>query len=230
MAEGGTKNLTDIRLKEYSMEPNEVAAYTIVTDKLLRNWPAASAFIGTQFRRAVMGAEDYAFLRGDGISKPLGILSQPSKVNVNRTTANQIATADILNMYARIKMGGTFIWIGSQTIIPQLYAIQGGNSENLFIMNAAPPAPGTLLGIPIMWNDRSPALGSEGDLILADLSYYLIKDGSGPFVDASPHVYFTSNKTVIKIFWNVDGNSWLTAPIPLEGSTSNTVSPFVILK
>lgn len=230
VAEGGTKNITDIRFKEYSMEPHEVAGYTVVTDKLLRNWQAASAFIGGQFRKAIIGAEDYAFLRGNGVGKPLGLLNQPSKVNVTRTTANSIATGDILNMYARIKMGGSFVWIGSQTIIPELYAIQGGASENLFIMNAAPPAPGTLLGIPIMWNDRAPALGSEGDLILADLSYYMIKDGSGPFVDASPHVYFTQNKTVIKAFWNVDGNSWLTAPLPLEGSTSNTVSPFVVLK
>ena len=58
---------------------------------------------------------------------------------------------------------------------------------------------------------------------------YLIKDGSGPFVSASEHVYFTSNKTVIKIFTNVDGKSWLNEPIPLEGSTANTVSPFVVL-
>jgi len=66
-------------------------------------------------------------------------------------------------------------------------------------------------------------------LILADLSYYLIKDGSGPFVAASPHVYFTTNKTVIKIFWNVDGQSWLNDPLGLEGSVANTVSPFVVL-
>jgi HK97 family phage major capsid protein len=73
-------------------------------------------------------------------------------------------------------------------------------------------------------------VGTEGDLILADCSYYLIKNGSGPFVEASPHVYFTSNQTVIKAFWNVDGKPWLSQPIPLEGSTSNTVSPFVVLQ
>lgn len=230
VAEGGTKNLTDLRLKEVSWEPNEVAGYTVVTDKLLRNWQAADPFLRAQFRRAIMGWEDTQFVTGNGVGRPLGILTAPASIVVSRVTASQIATGDILNMYARIKMGGSFVWIASQTIIPQLYAIQGGNSENLFIMNAAPPAPATLLGIPILWNDRNPALGSKGDLILADLSYYVIKDGSGPFVDASPHVYFTSNKTVIKAFWNVDGSPWLSAPIPLEGSTSNTVSPFVVLE
>ena len=74
-----------------------------------------------------------------------------------------------------------------------------------------------------------PALGSEGDLCLCDFSYYLIKDGSGPYVAASEHVYFKNNKTVIKAFWNVDGQAWMKEPLTLEdGSTQ--VSPFVFLK
>jgi HK97 family phage major capsid protein len=81
----------------------------------------------------------------------------------------------------------------------------------------------------VVFNDRIPGLGSTGDLMLLDLSYYLIKDGSGPFVAMSEHVHFTQNKTVIKAFWNVDGQPWLDEPIPLEGSTANTVSPFVVL-
>lgn len=36
-AEGGLKQETDAGLKEISLEPQEVSAVTIVTDKLLRN-------------------------------------------------------------------------------------------------------------------------------------------------------------------------------------------------
>jgi HK97 family phage major capsid protein len=89
--------------------------------------------------------------------------------------------------------------------------------------------PGTLMGIPVLINERSVALGTLGDIMLVDLSYYLIKDGSGPFVATSPHVHFTTNRTVIKIFWNVDGQPWLSGPIPLEGTPANTVSPFIVL-
>jgi HK97 family phage major capsid protein len=101
---------------------------------------------------------------------------------------------------------------------------------NLWVQSAGPGLPPTLLGIPVMFNERSVALGTAGDVVLADLSQYLIKEGSGPYVAMSEHVYFTTNKTVMKIFWNVDGQPWLDAPIPLEGSTSNTVSPFIVLK
>ncbi|GAF94934.1 unnamed protein product, partial [marine sediment metagenome] len=106
-----------------------------------------------------------------------------------------------------------------------------GNKGNVFTgAQAAYETPDTLFGYPLMFSDRSPGLGTTGDLMLCDLSYYLIKDGSGPFVAISPHVHFTTNRSVIKIFWNVDGEPWLSAPLPLEGSVANTVSPFVILQ
>ena len=128
-------------------------------------------------------------------------------------------------------MGGSFVWIASQTTLPQLMQLQGGNSENIFIFDASRPVPNSLLGIPLMFHDRSVALGTKGDLILCDLSYYLIKDGSGPYVATSQNVgsTFLTGITTIKITDMVDGQPWLSAPLPLEGSTSNTVSPFVVL-
>ena len=95
--------------------------------------------------------------------------------------------------------------------------------------NAREGEPTTILGLPVFWYERMPALGTKGDLVLVNLDYYLIKDGSGPFFGASDQVYYTTNKTVFKIFFNVDGQPWLKEPMPLEGSPANTVSPFVIL-
>jgi len=229
VAEGGTKSETDLRLKEVSLEPGEVAAYVTVTDKLLRNWQAASGFIGNQLRKAIIGWEDQQLYNGNGIGGPLGVIKAPCRIDVSRTTASQVVAADIRNMIARIKMGGSYLFVASQTIIPYLSALVDAGSNMIFHSDYTKPIPNTLMGIPLMFHDRSVALGTAGDLILVDMSYYLIKNGSGPFVDASPHVYFTSNKTVIKAFWNVDGKPWLSAPLPLEGSTSNTVSPFVVL-
>ena len=229
IGEGATKPETDIKLREITLKPKEVAAYVVVTDKLLRNWGAAQSVIENQLRLAVISAEETAFLSGTGVGRPQGILNSPARIDIARTTASQVAWADIYGMYARLRMGMTPVWIASQTVIPYLVTIADAGSNSLWVPNAAPGLPPTLMGIPVLYHERSPALGSAGDLILADLSYYLIKNGSGPFVQASEHVYFTSNKTVIKIHWNVDGQSWLNDPIALEGATSNTVGPFIIL-
>ena len=229
IGEGGTKHETDVDLKLITMKPHEVAAYVVLTDKLLRNWQAASAVISDQLRMAIIAAEENAFYNGTGVGQPLGVLSSPARINYNRAAANSISFADIVGMYSRLYRASSPVWIASQTCIPQLATIADSSSNNMWVQNAAPGLPPSLMGIPVLFHDRSVALGTSGDLVLADLGYYMIKDGSGPFIAASEHVYFTSNKTVIKIFWNVDGQPWLNEPIPLEGSVANTVSPFIVL-
>ncbi len=229
VGEGGVLTESNIRIKEVSLEPFELGGYIQVTDKLLRNWSAASPLIEAQLRKAMIGYEDTQFYSGNGVAGPTGIINSPCRIDVARATANAIAIADVRNMFARAKMGGSFFWVASQTILPQLMQLQGGNSENIYIFDAAKPIPNSLVGLPLMFADRSVALGTRGDLILVDASYYLIKDGSGPFVAASEHVAFLNGITTIKITWNVDGKAWLTAPLPLEGATTNTVSPFVVL-
>ncbi|MEN6473662.1 MAG: phage major capsid protein [Syntrophaceae bacterium] len=229
IGEGQAKPETDARIQEIKLTPNEVAAHIVITDKLLRNWQAAGAVLGSLLRGAISASEDYQFLRGNGASKPQGIIGCAAEIAYHRGTANQISYTDVTGMLARARSEEGLIWMASRTIIPQLAAIVDAGSNNIFVQNAALGMPGTLYGIPLVFNERCPALGTKGDLILVDLKYYLIKDGSGPFVQASEHVLFRQNKTVIKAFWNVDGKPWLLNPIPLEGSTTNTVSPIVVL-
>jgi HK97 family phage major capsid protein len=237
--EGVTMTETTAKLREVSLEPKEISAYIVITDKLLNNWGAAGPFVTRQLSAAVNGQEDYDFMRGDGINKALGFINCAAAVDYARAGANAIEFADCYGMLARMLMrsgGGSYVWLASQTTIPQLAAMVDAGSHAIWLGGAGPaknagagPIPSTLLGIPLVFCDRLPAIGTAGDLSLVNLAYYLIKDGSGPYAASSEHVYFTSNKTVFKIVWNVDAHPWLTEPIPLEGSTSNTVSPFVVL-
>jgi HK97 family phage major capsid protein len=221
-------------MREITLTPHEVAGHIVVTDKLLRNWEAAGTLIGTQLRNAILYAEETAFIGGTGAGQPQGITASPAAININRAVANQIAIGDVDNMYRRIlERGGRYVWVGSPTIKGQLLAMADAGSHRAWMPNQLGGIqggmPATLYGIPLYFYERMPGLGSKGDLMLLDLSYYLIKDGAGPFVGVSEHVYFTSNKTVFKAFWSVDGQSWLNEPIAVEGSTTNTLSPFVVL-
>jgi HK97 family phage major capsid protein len=229
IGEGDEKPETDAKLREISLVPKEVAGFVTITDKLLRNWQASSTFIEGLLRGGVTAAEDFAFLRGDGVARPLGILNAGAVYYVNRATANHVTYADVVNMVARLLMrGGTSpLWSMPQSALPDIATLKDEAGRYIWKPDARDGFAGTLLGYPVRWNNRSFGLGTKGDIILADWSYYLIKDGSGPFVAASEHVKFTSNKTVIKIFWNVDGAPWLTAPIKEENGYQ--VSPFVSL-
>lgn len=236
IGEGAAKPESDAKLREVTLTPHEVAGYVTLTDKLLRNWTASQSIIERLLRGAVLSAEDFAFLSGNGIAKPLGVINSGAAYGVNREGSNQISRADINAMTARVLMrGGMPVWIASRSVMPQLQNLRNevgsppsGDGALVWNPDLRDNAGNQLLGgYPIRWNERSPQLGTKGDLMLADLSYYLIKDGSGPFVAASSHVKFTENKTLIKIFWNVDGQPWLTEPFTQEGGYQ--VSPFVVL-
>ncbi|MDB5582154.1 MAG: phage major capsid protein [Bradyrhizobium sp.] len=224
--EGGEKPETDADLKGITLVPHEIAGFVTVTDKLLRNWQASGAFIEGLMRGGVSAAEDYAFLRGTGNGQPLGALNAPATKFINRAVSNQVSYVDLLTMVSRLLMrGGVPVWSMPQSAIIYLGQLTDPEGHYIWKPDARDGFAGTLLGYPVRWNNRAPVWGSKGDILLADWTYYLIKDGSGPFVAASEHVKFTSNKTVIKIFWNVDGAPWMNAPIKEENGYE--VSPFV---
>ncbi|WP_234827213.1 phage major capsid protein [Sinorhizobium meliloti] len=228
LEEGGDKPETDAELGNVSLVPKEIAGHVTLTDKLLRNWQASASFIERLMRGGVNAAEDWAFLRGTGVAQPLGVLNAPATKYVNRLVANQIAYKDVVNMAAVLLMrGGSPVWSAPQSALTQLATLKDDNGNLIWAANARDGFAGTLLGYPLRWNNRAPGLGQRGDLLLADFSNYLIKDGSGPYVAASEHVKFLQNKTVIKIFWNVDGAPWMHAPFKEENGYE--VSPFVAL-
>lgn len=231
IGEGDAKPNTNATLREVSLQPEEAAATMTVTDKLLRNWDAADVFIRTLLTNAMRAAEDIAFLRGDGVGKPMGVIGAAGELKVNRTTANQVKYLDIVNMVAKLlpESVSNAIFIANQSLLPQLATMQDPAGNYIFIQgDVTRGIPSTLFGIPLRFTGKTPTLGNKGDLILVDFSYYLIKDGSGPFIAASEHVLFQQNKTVIKAFWNVDGEPWVVEPLTLEDGVTQ-VSPYVSL-
>lgn len=228
LAEAGAKPETVPHFANVNLDPNEVAAHIVVSDKLLRNSTAAGAFIGPSLRKAINAAEDWDFLRGPGGVRPQGIIGHAGTIVTVRAGANTVTYPDLVNMYARALFGGPMTWIVSPTVLPQLMVMVDAGGHLIWQANGREGAPGTLLGFPCLINQRSPVLGAQGDVMLADFDYYLIKDGSGPFVASTDALLFLTNRTVVKCFWNVDGTPWMTTPLLLEDGVT-TASPFVVL-
>lgn len=231
IGEGDSKPEQNARLREVSLEPQEVAGHVVVTDKLLRNWQAAGTVLSNLIRKAINAAEDDKFINGDGVAKPRGFIGHGCELTVNRTTANTIKYADLADMEGEMLPQGMPVWLTTGKAIPHLRKMEDSEGHLIWTDggrgDVAGGKPDLLLGKPVIKVPRMPSLGSKGDLCLVDLSHYLIKDGSGPFIAASEHVHFTNNKTVIKAFWNVDGQPWLTEPVTEENGEQ--FSPFVVL-
>jgi HK97 family phage major capsid protein len=161
------------------------------------------------------------------VGKPQGIINAPCTKAVTRTSGGSIVFDDLANMEAGF-LGEDPVWIGSISTKAELMTMNGPSGNPSYLWgNATTGVPNTLLGHPILWTDKTPALGALGDLILADLSYYLVGTlEEGTTLESSPHQKFTSNKTVFRIVHRVDGQPWLSKVITLTDGTT-TLSPFV---
>lgn len=225
--EGADKTNKEISIDSVKLEPHEYNAYAVLTDKLIRNASAIETYVKQVYSRAQIAFEDYYFLRGTGVGQPLGIINSPAYYTVTRNTAVTVVWADIQGIMSHILPGCNPIWIISRTLLGAVMGMADAAGNSIFIQgDATKNIPDRLCGYPIRWTFRVPSAGTRGDISLVDRAYYLIKDGFGPAFDFSKHVYFLKNKSVLKMFGNVDGQPWLNGTITAEDGTTE-VSPFV---
>jgi HK97 family phage major capsid protein len=217
-------------VRQIELEPNEVSGWIDVSDKLLRNSAAAGELISRLLRQAIIAAEEDAFISGPAgtaTGKPRGFMNSPATIAIGRSAVGQITYQDIINMYAR-RMRGNYVWLANQTITPALMQIKDTAGNLIWQPSARDGAPSTLLGLPLVENERQPAIGAKGDLMLVDLSYYAIKDGSPLSIFIDPYTQKVNATTRIYAWWNVDGAALLNTPLLLEDGVT-TVSPFISL-
>ena len=71
-------------------------------------------------------------------------------------------------------------------------------------------------------------LGTQGDILLVDLSQYLLVDKGGVEAAQSMHVRFLNDEMTYRFIYRVDGQPiWNAALTPFKGT--NTLSPYVTL-
>ena len=234
ISEGGDKPETEPILREIKLEPQEIAGYVKVTDKFLRNGgEEANLFLRKTLGNALKGAMERAFISGTGVGMPAGITIAACRIEVPRAGALGITYQDLVDMVTVFgpDCWSKGFWIVSQSALAVLLTMADPGAGGTLIMKPADlrlGTPANLLGLPVHVSSRTPVLGATGDIMLVEPSYYLKKLGSGPFVEMSNGPYFTKNRTIVKIFANVDGQAWLTTPMTMEDGVSQ-LSPFVLL-
>lgn len=185
-----------------------------VTDELLADSAVNLVnFLVAFFGQIIAYKEDYAFLRGNGMFKPLGIVDGAGKI-VNRETANKIGINDVQAMWAILPAWATSgaTWLTTKAGYTQLLkmradAVAAGDQAGalLFAPSLAGGLPVNLLDLPILLTDKLPAVGTKGDIILCNLAYYFIGDRGALEVASSIHDRFRYDETTLRFVKRVDG-------------------------
>jgi HK97 family phage major capsid protein len=232
--EAQTRTETEPQFKQMELKAHELSGYSVSSNVLMQDAVIGlEKFLMTLFARSIAWFEEYAFLQGNGVGKPLGMLNANAAIAVTRQTGGLVQFQDVANMYSKllpISMGKA-IWVHSPSVIPQLLQLKDGANRAIFISidQGITKAPSwSLLGMPTFCTEKVPALGTKGDLLLLDPQFYVIGDRMQIEIAASAHVNFLKNQMTWRVVERVDGQPWMDKPVTLQDGATQ-VSPFVVL-
>lgn len=235
--EGAALTETQTKFGQVVLDASKLTGYVEAPNELVADASAFGAFLDQALPKGIAAAEDYAFINGNGVGKPLGYLNNPATVTVTAVAgqgANTLVWENVVAMYARMIPSSlsSAVWIASIDLFPQLATMAlavGTGGSAVWLNNGVSGPPMTILGRPVYFTGSTPQLGTTGDITFADLSYYLIGDRQAVAVAASEHAFFQNDQVAYRIIERVDGRPWLQNALTPHNGSANTLSAFVQL-
>lgn len=237
-AEADTVTASKPKFRRMKLELQDLMGVCYATDKLLADTTALGFVIQQAFAEEFAFLIDNAIIRGSGNGQPLGILNSGAYVSVTKET-NQVADTiyweNIVKMWNRLwsKSRTNAAWYIHQDALPQLQTMAqvigvGGVPVYMPATGAAGAPYSTLMGRPVIEIEQADTVGDQGDIMLLDLSQYLMIDKDGLEAAQSIHVRFLYGENTFRFILRTDGQPIWNSPLTLFNS-STTVSPFVLL-
>jgi HK97 family phage major capsid protein len=127
-------------------------------------------------------------------------------------------------------------WFVDQSVLPYLFQLQVGSGTGPgVILLYHPPGSnplygpyGELLGLPVIPTEHNFAYGTAGDILLADMSQYLLADKGAVQAAASMHVRFVYDEMTFRFTYRVDAQTTWKKPLTPKSGGPN-LSPFVCI-
>uniref|UniRef100_A0A6M3XF56 Putative capsid protein n=1 Tax=viral metagenome TaxID=1070528 RepID=A0A6M3XF56_9ZZZZ len=226
------------KFSKIEMKLEKIMGLCYATDENLQDAAQLGAIIAEAFPEEMGFVLSDDVIRGDGAGKALGILNSPVLVTITKETgqaADTLVTENILKMW-KSRRGRNLVWLYNQELEDQLntltLAIGTGGVEMKMFQEPQGNSPyGTIKGRPAIPVEVCSGPGDVGDIILADLSQYLIIDKGGIQTAESIHVEFLTAQTVFRFTYRVNGQPLRKGKVTPYKRTSSDfyVSPFVTL-
>lgn len=230
--EAAEKDLTEPSFKKISLVAHKLVLFTRASDELLDDSAISLADLLTGpmgFAGAASWYADHAYLRGTGVGQPLGVINAGCTLPVSRNTPNQVDYRDLVRMYEALlpECMGNAVWVVNQSVMSNLMEIQDPNGNYIWQPNAREGIPSMIFGMPVVWTEKVPTLGTTGDVGLYDFKYYLIGDRQATTVESTQWESWRNDLTSFRCVLRTDGTPWLSTVLTFQDGT--TASPFVVL-
>ncbi|CAJ4440036.1 HK97 family phage major capsid protein [Burkholderia pseudomallei] len=238
-AEASLATATKPKLGVSTQRLHKLMALVPVTDELLDDTNALTAYLPKKTAMSIRWKTDEAILFGTGDGQPLGLFNSKAAIVQAKDSGqatNTFTPTNVANMM-KCLLAGSYrraIWLINPDVIPALDTMTLGNypiympvGGGVSSMAASPY--GMLKGRPVYVSEHASAFSSQSDVSLLDLSYYRsITSRGGIQTATSMHLYFDADATAFRTTFRVDGAPKLENPVTPPKSTTKR-SPFVTL-
>ena len=245
------------KFRQIELALNKLTGLVYATDELLLDAPALDAWIMQNLPIELTFRVEDALFNGTGAGQPLGVFNTQALLTVNGGGSSaSLAVADVLaawaqfwhpglsNSIASIQQdsltppGGTSsaAWFVDQSVLPYLFQLQMGTATGAAVILLYHP-PGTnplygqygeLLGLPVIPTEHNMNYGTAGDILLADMSQYLLADKGAIQAASSMHVRFVYDEMTFRFTYRVDAQTTWKKPLTPKSGGPN-LSPFVCI-
>jgi HK97 family phage major capsid protein len=180
-------------------------------------------------------------LNGNGTAgMPLGLLQSPALITQTKEsgqTAGTIVWLNVAKLWSRLpaQNRSRAVWVAHPDAEVQLLTMSApatafGVPTLAYDDNGQP----RLLGRPVVFTEAAPAVGSPGDIVLADMGSVLVgiretADGSGIKKDLSIHCWFDYQVSAFRFSIRFGGMNVWSAPVTRKNG-GNTVSSCAALE
>ncbi|MEK4035806.1 phage major capsid protein [Methylocystis sp. IM2] len=217
------------KVEMIELTPRKVLAIAWATNELVMDSDdLLSPFLERSFTGELAYRIEDAIVKGTGAGQPLGIVHSPATITVAKEVGQAggtIVKENLDKLFDAIAypLRSRAVWLIGEGVERQLNKINATNPGTFYYARPSETSAdcyATLYGRPVIPTENCPALGSLGDIILADLSLYTLLRNTG--IAVSGHAGFTSDQSVFRAVCRVDGAPLLGAPVTATDGTQRS--------
>jgi HK97 family phage major capsid protein len=212
--EGNTMSPTKPTTDKNLFTAKKVTAMTVLTDELIQDSPMNILnYITGLLVRKFQYEMERVVIKGNGTTEPHGIITDTTIIAnaVTRTTNGTVKWQDVVALDGRLNeiFANPYLISRKYTISKLRSQVDDQNRpiwlESWANANGTATLVSQICGLPYHVTRNCPELGKRGDLIVGDLSMYMLGMRADMRIDISDAPGFKENETYVRFISRMDG-------------------------
>lgn len=216
LAEEGAFTESDEAFGQKTLYAHKVGTLIKVSEELLQDsaFDLAGYIIGELSRR-IGAAEEAAFVNGNGIGKPLGVV-QDAEVGVTAASATAVTSDELIDLFHSLgrPYRSRATWLMADSTAKAIRKLKDSQGQYVWQPGLQAGQPDRLLARPVVISDDVPAMTTGNKSILfGDFSYYWIADRQGTVLQRLNELYAVNGQVGFRAYRRVDGKLTLSSAV-----------------